>query len=320
MFAGHIVAPGRIEIVDVPDAEPLRGGGDEILFRPELACLCGSDMPYFDGDAETYPLDPGLSLHEMIGTVVETSGKRFRKGDRVLAVPLEQRGFFERYPVRDARAIPVDPRCSPEQAVLAQPLGTVIHGMKKLPPVLDAVVAVVGQGPIGQLFCAVLRNAGAEQIVAIDPIEERLKTSGVMGATSVVASAAEDPVQGVALLTGSRMADVVIECVGHRAQALNLCGELCRAGGRILYFGVPPETLDGIAWRRIFRKNLTIHTSVDPDFERDFPLAMQWIAEERIDVGPLVTHRFSMAHVQEAYEIFRDRRDGALKVFIELSD
>ena len=60
-----------------------------------------------------------------------------------------------------------------------------------------------------------------------------------------------------------------------------------------------------------------MHTSVDPDFLRDFPLAMRWIGEGRIDLSALVTHRFPLAKIQTAYETFRDRKEGAQKVLVE---
>ena len=107
MLAGHIVAKGQIKLVEAPEPE-LGDGAGNIIFQPELACLCGSDLPLFRGDMPEYPLEVGYSLHEMIGMVVDTSGDRFRHGDRVLAVPIGQRGFFQRYTVSERRAIPVD--------------------------------------------------------------------------------------------------------------------------------------------------------------------------------------------------------------------
>jgi threonine dehydrogenase-like Zn-dependent dehydrogenase len=64
-------------------------------------------------------------------------------------------------------------------------------------------------------------------------------------------------------------------------------------------------------------KNLSIGTSLPPDFERTFPLAMQWIAEGRVNLAPLITHRFSLRDIQVAYDTFRDRIDGAQKVLVE---
>ncbi len=119
-------------------------------------------------------------------------------------------------------------------------------------------------------------------------------------------------------LTDGALAELVIEAVGHRDQQLNLCIELCRAYGRILCFGVPSEhPLDGVRWHELFRKNQTVQTSVFPDFARDFPLAMQWIAEGRVDLRPLLTHRFPLERIQTAFETFCNRSDGALKVLIE---
>jgi threonine dehydrogenase-like Zn-dependent dehydrogenase len=318
MLAGRIVEAGRIELVEVdePRLEPAAPGAAEILFQPEHACLCGSDLPHFDGGQPRYPLEPGFSLHEMVGTVLKTNGSRFRAGDRVLAVPLEQRGLYERFTVGEERAIPLDPRVPLEIAVLAQPLGTVIYALKKLPSVLDLDVAVVGQGPIGQLFVAALRNLGANEVIAVERVESRLARSPAMGATATINPERTDAAAEVARITRGRMADVVVEAVGHRDQALDLCVSLARKGGRILYFGVPDETIPEVRWRDLFLKNLTVHTSVHPDFTRDFPLAMRWIAEGRIDVAPLITHRFPLARIQEAFATFRDKRDGALKVLL----
>ncbi len=321
MLAGQINVPRKVELIDIPEPtlDPAPGGGDpgDIIFQPELACLCGSDMPFFQGGYPECVPQVGHSLHEMIGTVADTNGNRFKPGDRVLAVPVFQVGLFERYRVTEARAIPLDPRVPDEQAVLAQPLGTVICALRKLPNLLDLNVAIVGQGPMGLLLCATLRNLGAKQIIVVDRVDYRLDVGESMGATAVINTEKQDPAEAVAELTGGVMADLVIEAVGHGEQVFNLCTELCREQGRILYFGVPPATIDGLRWLDLFMKNINVQTTVNPDFERDFPLAMQWIAEGRIDVSPLITHHYPLDRIQEAFELYEGRRDGALKVFVE---
>ncbi|HEY1599012.1 MAG TPA: zinc-binding dehydrogenase [Pirellulales bacterium] len=319
MLAGHIQARGKITLVDIPEpslADPGTEPG-QILFEPHLTCLCGSDLPYFDSSHAEYPQPVGYSLHEMVGTVVATNGQRFKAGDRVLAVPIRQRGLYERYTLSEERAIPLDHRRPPEQALLAQPLGTVIYALKKLPTVLDKDVVIVGQGPIGQLFNASLRNLGAREIIGVDKLASRLATSERMGATATIDSSREDPVEAVRRITGGNLADVVVEAVGHDDQALNVCIDLCTKFGRILSFGVPPERIDALRWKDLFYKNITVHTSVDPDFSRDFPLAMRWICEGRIDLSALLTHRFPLAKIQTAFETFRDRVDGAQKVLVD---
>jgi threonine dehydrogenase-like Zn-dependent dehydrogenase len=319
LLAGHITAPNKIELVEIEpprlEATPPAGEG-QIVFEPQLACLCGSDLPYFDGEQGGYPLPVGYSLHEMIGRVVASNGQRYKPGDRVLAVPVKQHGCFEQFVVSETRAIPLDPRRPPEEALLAQPLGTVIFAIKKLPQVLDMDVAVVGQGPIGQMFCAVLRNLGARQIIAIDKLPSRLAMSERMGATTRVCTQSEDAIEAVRRVTGGNLADIVVEAVGHRDYALNLCIDLCAQAGRILAFGVPPVAVDGLRLDELFYKNITVHTSVGPDFARVFPLAMQWIGERRIDLAPLLTHRYELGEIQTAFETFRDRKDGAQKVLL----
>jgi len=206
MLAGRIVERGKLELVDIPEprlSPPAPGKPAEIIFQPEVTCLCGSDLPYFCGSQPKYPLQDGLSLHEMVGTVIETTGKRFRPGDQVLAVPVGQVGLFERFALSEERAIPLDRRRPRESVLLAQPLGTAIYAVKKLPQVIDQDVAVVGQGPMGQIWCSLLRNLGAREIIAIDPLESRLSRSPAFGATATVNPSREDPVAAVERITGA---------------------------------------------------------------------------------------------------------------------
>jgi threonine dehydrogenase-like Zn-dependent dehydrogenase len=228
-----------------------------------------------------------------------------------------QVGLFERFVLDENRAITIDTSVPVEQALMAQPLGTALFAIKKLPNLTDKDVAIVGQGPMGQLFNAILRNLGARNVIGIDKLASRLKVSPQMGATATICNAEQSPVDAVRYLLGGELPEIVIECVGHADQAFNDCIELCGYGGRLLYFGVPPETIDGLRWRDLFYKNITVHTSVNPDFRRDFPLAMQWIGERRINVAPIITHRFPLADIQTAFETFRDRVDGAIKVLVD---
>ncbi len=320
MYAGefHEACQARIVEIDGPgravDAE-----GPSILFEPELACLCGSDLLYYEGTYPEYPCHVGQSLHEMIGRVVETRGSRFQVGDRVLCVPVEHYGFFQQYYVNESRAVPLDTRASDEQILLSQPLGTVICALKKLPPVMDRDVVVAGQGPMGLLITLTLRNLGARRIITIDENADRIEVSRAVGATDSFHGRAEEAADFVAEATDGTMADLVIEAIGHREQVLNHCIDLCRPFGDILFFGVPPQTIPDLKLKKLFWKNLAVHTSVGPDFQRDFPLAMRWIAERRVDVTPLITHRFDVQHIQQAFELFRMRQDGAIKVLIDMN-
>ena len=319
MLTSELYAPGKIRLIEAPEPKlsptPPDGVSGQIIFQPETTCLCGSDLPYFNGWDE-WPIEQGHSLHEMIGTITATNGKKWRVGDRVLAVPLMQQGLSERFILDENRAITIATNLPEEQVLMAQPLGTAIFALKKLPNILDLDVAVVGQGPMGQLMNASLSNMGARNVIGIDLLESRLKVSPKMGATATVCNSKQDPIVAVKEILGGSLPDIVIECVGHRDQQFNLCIDLCKNAGRLLCFGVPPQIIDGLRWRDLFFKNVTVHTSVNPDFRRDFPLAMRWIQEGRIDVSPIITHTYPLAKLQDAFELFRDRRDGAIKVIV----
>lgn len=315
MKAGQIAAPGRISIVEVD--EPASPGSDEVIVGLETGCVCGSDVAYFSEPQHRYPLPPGLSLHEMVGRVIASTSQAFAVGDRVLAMPPGLRGCFERLRLASDRLVKIEDGIDNDPAVLSQPLATVLSALSTLPNVIGAQVAVVGQGPIGLLFDMCLSRLGAARIVGIDTIGARVARSCEFGATDAVLIEGGDAVERVRAITDGAMPDLVIEAVGHEQQAFNLCMALCREKARLLYFGVPPQRVDGLAWESAFRKSLTIHTSTPTDLRPFVKIALRWVRDGRLDIERLVTHRFAFDDLQRAFETYRDRRDGALKVMID---
>jgi len=321
VLAAEIYAPRQIRMIDVEEPTLVNSAGGDIIFQPELACLCGSDLLYFEADNESYEPVVGHSLHELIGTVVDTNGEKFKIGDRVLCVPVNQEGLQERFVVTENQAIYVDPRPDEREALLAQPLGTVLFALRRLPNIVDQNVVVVGQGPMGQLWNCALSQLGARRVIGLDLNADRLKVSPEMGATDTLQVSleknAEDIAAGVRSILGGESPDLVIECVGHREQRANLCFEICRKAGTVFFFGVPPKHVENFDLHKMFFKNQTLVTSVGPDFTKDFPLAMRWIAEGRVNVAPIITHHMQLAQIQEAFDLFSTRQDKALKVFLD---
>lgn len=318
MRVGQIVGPRRIELVELPVPEPAEG---QIVVRMEAGAICGSDLPFFlvdrddpvIGDVEL-PLAPFLSLHEIVGRVARSRCERFREGDRVLALPYAHLGLAEYFLSEPAYAVPI-PAGPAERLVLAQPLGTVIHACLKLPNLLGQTAVVVGQGPIGQLFTALLRRMGVLRLIAVDLLPERLEVSRRMGATHVVCGSDAEVAEAVREITGAEGADLAVEAVGYPA-TLPLACRLVRRGGTVLGFGVPHSGACAVPVRDFFFREGRLINSVGPDVQREFPIAVELVASGAIDVGPLVTHRFPLSRVEEAFSLFADRADGAIKVVL----
>jgi len=309
MKAGQITGLGRIALVEADEPRPPRDG--EAVVTAETGCLCGSDLPFFSEAQPRYPLTPGLSLHEIVGRVRSSASPAFRPGDRVLAMPLGLLGCAEQLLIADSRLVHVDDALSNEAAVISQPMATVLSALSTVPNVIGLNVAVIGQGPIGQLFNVCLSSAGAARIIGVDVRETRLERSCEFGATDVVRVSPDDEGAGaferVREITGGAMADLVVEAVGHAEQQFNLATALARNKGRVLYFGIPPGRIDGIAFEPVVRKSLTIHTSVPDDLRPFVTIAMRSIRQSRIDPGRLITHRFAFVDLQKAFEAYRDR-------------
>ena len=340
MKAAQIVAPRKVEMVDVEEPS-LNGAPDGMVkVQVERACLCGSDSPKFDYDLSdpqdsrtqrrrsslpdydpetVYPLRPGQSVHECLGTVVESTSSRFQEGDFVLALPQAQSGLCEYFCTQEMLAIPLPrDRVPKEQILMSQPLGTVVWACQKLGNLLDLDAVVVGQGPMGLLFSHMLSNLGARTVIAMDRLDYRLEVSKKMRATHTVQVDREDPVAAVREATGGKMADLVLEVVGHQTETIGLCMKLVRRLGTVLAFGVPDETVyKDFPYGEFFGKNLTLIGSVGPDVVPNFSLARDMIAQGRIDVSPIVTHVLPFQEIQRAYELFVDRKDGAVKVVLD---
>ncbi len=303
MFAAQIVAPRLTRLIDV-DEPSLKGEG-QVKIKMERGCLCGSDSPLFDYDLnkivddsqrdpakqaaipfvdydkDPYPMRVGQSIHECLGTVVESTSPRFKEGDFVLALPSAHDGLVE-YMVADAdRAIhlPKD-AVSKEEILMTQPLGTVVWACQKLGNLIDQDIVVMGQGPMGLLFTHMLANLGARTVIALDKLDNRLEVATRMHATHTINVDQVDAVEAIREITGGKMADTCIEVVGHQMATINTCMNFVRRLGTILCFGVPDFlNYQGFAYQQFFRENLSLISSVGPDVVPNFSLARDLIAQ-----------------------------------------
>lgn len=339
MKASQIVGPRRVRLVEV--VEPKIEVEGQVKIKVELACLCGSDIPFFNTDLEglqhqepgqrflqshfldynceeMYPLRPGFSLHECLGKVVASSSSRIRKGEFVMAKPELQTGYLEYFCISDQEVVPLPQEGVEKEAILmTQPLGTVVSACRKIGDVSGKETVVIGSGPMGLLLIHMLTNLGARSVIALDKLDYRLEAAVKMGASHTVKVGCENAANAIEEITSGKMANLVVEAVGHQNETMYDALHYVCDEGMILGFGAP-DTLwfDKFPYHEFFRRRLRLVASVISEPLVDYALARDLIVQGRVDVSPLITHHFSFDQGQEAYETFADRRNGVIKALI----
>jgi threonine dehydrogenase-like Zn-dependent dehydrogenase len=321
MPAAVFAGPGRLEILERP--LPRLAGPSDVVLDVEACGICGSDLQILS-DPPRHPARAGVVLgHEFVGVVADAGPEAgLRRGDRVVVAPnvscgvcgpcrRGRRNHCERFTtlgifvdgglapqvlVPAAQCHPIAADLPAHVAALAEPLSTVVHGARQAAVFPGETAAVIGAGPIGLMFVALLRLAGA-RVVAVEPARERAALAAKLGASAVVAPG--EPLD--------EPADVVVDAVGSQLPAAL---DLVAGGGRILLFGVNTEARAEIAQERITRGELTLIGSfVGQDV---FPDAIRLLEQGRLDLEPLVTHRIGLEELPAAVRELRAGR--AVKV------
>ena len=292
-----------------------------VLLKTRLASICGSDLHivYMGWNAHEFPLPHGYPGHEGVGEVVDGGGTEFVQGDLVLTVPnIWESKVFAGYQLVRPHFLLRLPRDVPEAHLLmAQQLGTVVFGCRRLPTLVGKTVVVIGQGSVGLFHDFMLRRVGAHRIIGIEPVAERLSAGRAMGIDEAIDVTGRRATEAVLDLTGGEGADLVVEAVGS-VETLNQTLQMARPLGRVAVFGLPP-TMERVPfdWDTFFRKRLDIHTVFGAQDEPGLPafqLSVDFITRGDIDMAPFVTHQLPITRVQEAFDLASSKEDGALKV------
>ena len=318
--ATQITGKGTFDFVSIDS--PAAGHG-EVLVRPLHLAICGSDIFVLHHRKHpSFPLLPGTSGHEMVG-VVESVGEgvtSIEVGSVALVLAPDHNAMAERFVALPEWIFPLPTRRSNIEYLMAQQLGTVIYTSRRLPSVIGAKVAIIGQGSVGLFFLALLRRLGAETIICMDVVRDRLEFSRAFGADLAFDNSSSDPVVAVTEATGGEMADIEIEAAGE-VSSINLAPSLVKTRGNIVFFGIPHEERFEFDYWTFFRKfanTITSSGAMQEPGGGSFRLAMDLIDSGAIDVSSMVTHRFPFTRVGEAYELARTKSDGALKVVVDM--
>jgi L-iditol 2-dehydrogenase len=320
----------RIESARMP--EP---GSGEVVVRVGMAGLCGTDYRIWTGDRPVaYPLVMG---HEFVGQVSATGRgvTRVRAGDRVAiepnyscgACPLCREGNRNLCLSRTAVGIDVDgcfaesvrvpERCcwpapagvADDDLLITEPLAVVVRAVARGAVERGQSAAVVGAGSLGLLALQVLRGRGA-RVLVVSRTPRRFALARELGAEATHA-VADAPLEETArTFSGREGVDVVIETAGT-ADAVAHALALVRPGGRVVLTGLPHEPTP-LAFFSVVRREVTIAGSMI--YQDEFPEAMRLVAAGTVRTRPLVTHRFALDAIGEAFAAHE--RPDSIKVAV----
>jgi L-iditol 2-dehydrogenase len=198
-----------------------------------------------------------------------------------------------------------------DEAALAEPLAIALHSLRLASIGAGETVAVIGAGPIGLLTIAALRATNAAQIWAVEPLAHRRELAREIGAGVVVEPA--EAVEEILHATGQRGVDCAIDCAAGEhttAQAI----QITRNAGRVALTGIhstPFVSLDGSTMRR---KELTIFNVRRSNHETEEALELLHAHPEWF--RPLLTHTRDIEHIDEAFAIASEYRDGVGKMMV----
>ncbi|MBL7201659.1 MAG: zinc-binding dehydrogenase [Anaerolineae bacterium] len=333
-------------------AQPVPGPG-EVLVRVRAAGVCGSDLHGYRDPNRGWPGlgRPNMTGHELAGEIAAlgpgvvglAAGQRVgveprhlvgcghcrwcRQGAYQLCPELgmvdgkrvHSTGFAE-YSLESAEkcySLPED--LSIEEAAILDVYAVAVHAVHRVPVSPVDTVVVLGVGAIGLAIAQVARAAGAGRVIAVGRREEPLALARQLGCDETVDSARTDPVEAVRTLTGGEGADVVFEAVGGTAPTFAQASMMAAPGGRVGIVGsfVEPQVLDV---RVCMRKEVSLNWVWSYGLWQgvpEFQVALDLMTGGRVDAAPLISHRFPLDSIDQAFAAAADKRaSGAVKVLV----
>jgi len=345
MKAAVLTGLRKVAIVDRPEPSP---GEGEVLLRVTHVGICGSDVHYWAhgriGDA-VVP-HPYVVGHEVSGTIEAlgpgTGDSGLQPGMKVAVEPgipcwecaacragmphcCPNVRFFGTPPVEGAfcEFVCTVPRClvplpdeiTLEAASVIEPLGVGVHAVNisTLKPGMKA--GVFGSGPVGLLTLQTARAGGAAPLYATDILPGRLEAARAMGAEKVINAEKQDAADIIAGETGGL--DLAFEAAGDPG-AVDDAVRALRHGGCLVIIGIPEPGPCGIDFHKARRKELSMLFSRRSNFETE--QALRLLQKGLVTTDGIVTHRFPLHRLQEAFELVDSYEDGVIKAMIEVEN
>jgi len=305
-------------------------GPDEVLVKTHLAGICGSDKNLYNGiippsgglntemrTAFAYPYFLG---HEGGGTVVAV-GERVREfavGDQVISFGWIET-FSEYFKGKEEDLEKVPAGMPMDLACLGEPIGCAVFSGLMSRIQFGDVVAVFGMGFAGQIMAQVAKAKGAYRVIGVDVVDGKLALAQKFGLDYAVNGTKTDPLKAVMEITGGRGADVVVDMAGS-ADSVNLCSAAVKHNGIMVFYSWITQdiTVNISRWHNdsleVINTGLVHHGIKQRTLWT--PMALRPVLQGQLKIEPLITHRFPLSRIAEAFAVAASD-PAAIKVVVE---
>lgn len=316
---------------------------NEVLIKVIKRAICGTDLHIYKWDewSEKRLKPPVTTGHEFYGEIVETGQEvtHYKKGDlvtaemhvvcnqcfqcrtgnahlceKVIILGVDGNGAFADYlAVPELNLWRVPPEIDPELAAIYDPFGNAVHTVMAGPTAGKSFL-ILGGGPIGMAAIPIAKSAGASMVILSEITEYRKELGKKMGADHIIDPKTQDVPAVVKEITKGQGADVVLEMSGHPA-AIAQGFKSIRKSGRYTLLGIPakPINLDlasDIIFPGINIQGINGRRMYETWYQMD-----AFLVSGKVNLKPLITHRFKMADYKEAFEIGLSGNSG--KIILE---
>jgi 2-desacetyl-2-hydroxyethyl bacteriochlorophyllide A dehydrogenase len=334
MKAAILHGPRDLRVESTRDPRPEPG---EVVVRMSAAGLCGTDYEIWSGARPVaYPRIMG---HELVGRVDAAASDvtRVGPGDQVVVEPNyscghcplchegnrnlclsrttiginTDGGFAELVRVPASCCWRAAPGADTSALLLAEPLAVVVRAVGRGEPKPGETAAIVGAGTLGLLALQVLRSHGARVLVT-SRSRRRFSLASELGADATHAIVDGPLADAARRFSGREGVDLVVETAGT-AEAVAHALELVRPGGRVVLTGLPHEPTS-VSFFSVVRREVTLTGSMI--YQDEFPEALRLVDSGAVRTTPLITHRFGLDRIGEAFAAHAD--PTSIKVALDL--
>ncbi|KAA6453190.1 zinc-binding alcohol dehydrogenase family protein [Bacillus swezeyi] len=336
MKAAVMTKPYSINFQDIPCPEP---DAHEVLVRVKTAGICGSDVHFYDG-SNPYGRYPQIFGHELSG-IIEKTGAGVKKrslGERVVIEPaiscgscypcrkgktnacvnidmigsVRRGGFADFLAVPETHVHPIPDHMDFVTGALCEPFAIGAQAIKRASIQHGVTIVILGMGPIGLTILAQVKKRFQADVIAVDPVRERLELARMFGADSVIHPVEEHAEKTISKLTNGEGAGIVFEAAGIPA-TIEQSVRIAAPGGRIVIVGLTGEdvTIPGLL---LTKKDIEIHGTKHS--VNQFPRVIEFLNENPQLAQSFVTEIMPFMEIEEALKKAKNCPEQVTKIIL----